>query len=92
MNTVKKISGIALAAAAAAMFTAAPTVSAEDLSKEAGKCVGVNGCKGKSACATATSKCKGLNSCKGSGFLKMSAADCTEKGGKFEKIEKKEAL
>jgi hypothetical protein len=46
--------------------------------------MGVNSCKGHSACKTATSSCKGLNSCKGKGFLEMSQAECTTAGGEFE--------
>jgi hypothetical protein len=46
------------------------------------KCSGINSCKGKSACATATSSCKGHNSCKGQGWLKeASASACVAKGG-----------
>ena len=76
MQTVKKISGLALATAAAALFAAAPiaTVSAADAAKV--KCEGVNTCKGQSACKTATSGCQGQNSCKGKGFLQLTKADC----------------
>jgi len=85
MTTAKKLSGIALATAAAGLFAAAsmtPAVAA----KHEGMvhCLGVNACKGKSDCATASSACKGQNACKGKGFLAMSAKDCTAKGGKVE--------
>jgi hypothetical protein len=83
MNTAKKISGVALAAAAATMFAMAPmTVSAG--SHSAGKCIGINSCKGTSACATATTSCAGQNSCKGEGWVKATKAECKEKGGTFE--------
>ncbi len=83
MITAKKISGVALAAAAAAMFTVAP-MNASAGAHKAGKCMGINGCKGQSACATATSSCAGQNSCKGQGWVKATKAECDEKGGKFE--------
>jgi hypothetical protein len=76
MHTAKKLSGLALATAAAALFAAAPvtTVSAADAAKV--KCEGVNSCKGTSACKTATSACQGQNSCKGKGFLQLTKSDC----------------
>ena len=81
MNTAKKISGVALAAAAATMFAVAPiSVSAG----ESGKCYDVNSCKGKSACATATSSCAGQNSCAGQGWVKRTKSECEDAGGKFE--------
>ena len=49
------------------------------------QCAGVNACKGKSDCATATSACMGQNACKGQGWLKMAEKECLEKGGKVEK-------
>jgi len=83
MNTAKKISGVALAAAAATMFAVAPmNVSAG--AHMAGKCIGGNSCKGASACATATTGCAGQNSCKGQGWVKTTKAECDEKGGTFE--------
>ena len=83
MMTAKKISGVALAAAAAAMFTVAPMNVSAGAHKE-GKCVGINSCKGASACATATTSCAGQNSCKGQGWVKATKAECEEKGGKIE--------
>ena len=81
MNTAKKISGVALAAAAATMFAVAP-MSASAGAK--GKCVGGNSCKGTSACATATTSCAGQNSCKGQGWVKLTKAECSANGGTFE--------
>ena len=56
------LSGVALAAAAAVMFS---TVAVSTASAEEGKvkCEGVNSCKGHSAC-------------KGKGFLEMTQAQC----------------
>ena len=70
---LKKLTGIALATAAAGLFATA-TVPAF-AAKHEGKvnCMGVNGCKGKSDCATATNACKGQNACKGKGMMEMSA-------------------
>ncbi|NIQ93626.1 MAG: hypothetical protein GWN87_05015, partial [Desulfuromonadales bacterium] len=48
-------------------------------------CVGVNACKGKSDCKTASSACKGHNACKGKGFVAMSKKNCEQIGGKVEK-------
>lgn len=75
---IDKVSGAALAAAAAMLFTsglASVSVAAES---DAGmvKCTGVNSCKGQSDCKSAKNSCKGKNSCQGEGFKKMSPADC----------------
>lgn len=83
MITAKKISGVALAAAAAAMFATAPMNVSAGAHKE-GKCVGINSCKGTSACATATTSCAGQNSCQGHGWVKATKAECETKGGTFE--------
>lgn len=82
-STVK--TGLALAAAAAALFaTALPTAAvAADMKV---KCSGVNSCKGSSECKTAKSACKGQNTCKGQGWTKAeSAKACTDAGGKVAK-------
>jgi len=69
------LSGVALAAAAAFMFsTVAVTTARADEAKV--KCEGVNSCKGHSACKSAHNACKGQNSCKGQGFLEMTKSEC----------------
>jgi uncharacterized membrane protein len=74
MNS-KSLSRVALAAAAAVMFsTVAMTTASADDAKV--KCSGVNSCKGQSACKSANNACKGQNSCKGTGFKMMTQADC----------------
>jgi hypothetical protein len=83
MSTVKKVTGIVLATAAAGLFAAAPVAMA-DAHEGKVHCTGVNACKGTSECKTATNACKGQNSCKGKGFISMSAKDCQDKGGKVE--------
>ena len=74
MNS-KMLSNVALAAAAAVMFSsvAISTASADEAKV---KCEGVNSCKGHSACKSANNACKGQNSCKGQGFMEMTKADC----------------
>ena len=70
------------AVTAAALFAGAGAASVAAAEGNV-KCVGVNSCKGTSACATANSSCKGMNSCKGQGWTEVKTpADCTSKGGK----------
>lgn len=80
MSTARTTSGLALAAAAAALFSMAP-ISAS-MAEEKVKCMGVNACKGLSSCKTASSSCKGHNSCKGQGFVSVDAETCKQLGGK----------
>jgi hypothetical protein len=77
MRNSTKSTGAAFATAAAMLFgtlTTAPPASAADEAKV--KCMGVNACKGHSACATATNACQGQNSCKGVGYLVLTQAEC----------------
>lgn len=77
---VHKTTGVALAVAAAGLFSIAPmTVSAGSDSEV--KCFGVNKCKGHSDCKSANNSCKSKNSCKGQGFVKMSKDACDKVGG-----------
>ena len=72
----------AIATAAAIAFVTAPVTSTLAQAKSAKvECYGVNSCKGKSACKTATNACKGQNSCKGKGAVKVSAKKCAKLGG-----------
>ena len=88
MMNAKKLTGLALATAAAGLFATA-MIPAANAAKHEGeakvKCEGVNSCKGTSACGTATSACKGQNSCKGKGWLFMSKAECDAAKAKMEK-------
>ena len=70
-----KTTGMALATAAALLFgsVAVTPAHAEDAKV---KCQGANACKGKSACATATSSCQGQNSCKGKGYVMLTKEEC----------------
>jgi hypothetical protein len=76
--------GIALAAAAAALFALGlpGAAQAADDGMMGVHCAGVNSCKGTSECKTAKNECKGHNSCKGQGWVnKKSATECTQAGG-----------
>lgn len=70
-----KTTGMALATAAALLFgsVAVTTAQAEDAKV---KCQGGNACKGKSACATASSSCAGQNKCKGTGYVMLTKEEC----------------
>ncbi|MDX2504301.1 MAG: hypothetical protein QNL62_07480 [Gammaproteobacteria bacterium] len=84
MNTAIKLTGAAVAAAAAALLMTGcnSTYESSEATAEAMvKCSGINACKGTSACKTATNACKGQNSCKGHGWIKASEEECTSKGG-----------
>ena len=72
---VGKLTGIALATAAAGMFamTAAGPAAAQAAKV---KCEGVNSCKGHGSCKSANNSCKGQNACKGKSFMEMSEAEC----------------
>lgn len=84
MDSAKKITGLVIAAAAASVFAMTPAAYAD---KHEGKvhCTGVNACKGKSDCKTASNSCKGMNACKGKGFVAMTEKECADKGGKVGK-------
>jgi hypothetical protein len=75
-SSVKKLSGLALAAAAAIVFTSAPLSAANAADEAKVKCEGVNACKGMSECKTAKNDCAGKNACKGQGYKAMTKAEC----------------
>lgn len=88
MSAVRKLSGTALAAAAAGLLLAGcATSGAMDKSGSMNAmeakvhCAGINSCKGQTACKSASNECKGQNSCKSKGFLSLSKSDCAAKGG-----------
>jgi len=73
--------GAVIAGAVAGLFAAAtPAVVKAGAGKKV-HCAGVNDCKGKGACKSATSSCKGMNDCKGKGWVEMDEKDCTAKKG-----------
>jgi hypothetical protein len=65
------------------LLAAAPSLSlADDKAKEAKvKCAGINGCKGKGGCKSASNECAGKNGCKGKGWMETTTKDCTDKKG-----------
>lgn len=85
-----KVSGIAIAALAAAFFvtgcanTAKPGVATMDSSQIGSKvkCYAGNSCKGQSACKSGNHACKGQNACAGQGFLLMGEGECMAMLGK----------
>ena len=85
MNHGKKLSSLALATAAAVMFTTAPLTAANAADEAKVKCEGVNACKGTSGCATSANSCAGKNACKGHGFLMMTKAECDAAKAKLKK-------
>jgi len=85
MRNSSPVRGLALAAAAASLFTLAPlAVHADTGADQIGNCYGVNACKGKSSCKTAENACVGKNTCKGKGFVdSVSKGTCDQLGGRF---------
>jgi hypothetical protein len=85
-----KLSGVAMAAAAASLFLAGCAAQGggdKMAAADAGgavkvKCYGANSCKGQAECKTAMNECKGHNSCKGAGFMMMSEKACIDALGR----------
>lgn len=77
-------SGTVLAAAAFALAVTGVGLVPVKADEAKVHCMGVNACKGQSACKTANSSCKGQNACKGQGFLEKTKAECDAAGGKVE--------
>ncbi|MCB1315963.1 MAG: hypothetical protein KDK27_08420 [Leptospiraceae bacterium] len=78
-----KKNGILIGVALSSMLLAGGCASGNNSGSSADmvECHGVNACKGQGACGGAGHECAGMNACKGQGFLKLSAAECEEKGG-----------
>ncbi len=78
MTSTRRLTGAAIAAAAAGLFSMGHATPV--LADEQGKihCEGVNSCKGKSDCASAKNSCQGQNACKGQGFKEMTAEECAK--------------
>ena len=82
--SVKKMSKLAMATTAAALFASVsiPGVFAAEEAMKGVKCMGINACKGQSKCKSASNACSGQNACKGKGWLLTATAEeCTAKGG-----------
>jgi hypothetical protein len=84
MINAKKLSGAAVAAAAAALFISGCASMGQPSGAQSAKvqCFGVNSCKGQSDCKSASNACKGQNSCKGKGFVSMTKSECDAAGGR----------
>jgi hypothetical protein len=85
MTSIRKTTGVVLAAAAATLFlsgaVAGPTAFADEAKV---KCAGINSCKGTSACKTADNPGgPGQNSCKGQGMVETTQAECEAQGGQI---------
>ena len=85
MTTRRKLTTIAMATAAAALFSGAPVMAAQTSGEDDVHCFGVNKFKCHNDCKTATNACKGHASCKGTGFVTMSKHACEEIGGSVNK-------
>jgi hypothetical protein len=84
MISMRKISGITLAIAAAALLATGAVTSVNPAHADGTvKCGGANSCKGTSACKTASNPGgPGANSCKGQGMSMTDSADaCKAAGG-----------
>ncbi len=83
MSNSRRTAGVAIAAAAAALFAAgaAPSIAADGSTVNV-KCYGANACKGQAECKTAMNECKGHNACKGQGFVTLSERACIERFGR----------
>jgi hypothetical protein len=71
-----KSKGAVIATAAALLFGSALVGVANAATETKLSCVGVNTCKGQSACKSARNDCKGQNACKGLGFVELTKSDC----------------
>ncbi len=91
---MKKTRHVAIASMVASLFAASgcgttPEVEKDNLEKNQQaivKCAGINSCAGQGACAGASpdggmNDCAGKNSCAGQGWIEVSSAECTAKGG-----------
>ena len=89
MNTRNKLTGAALAATVALVFSTIPvTATAQSEGNyQWVKCYGINACRGQSTCRITTNqcrvlnKCKGQNACRGQGFVWKTPENCAAAGG-----------
>ena len=80
MKRISKITGLAIAAAAASLATTGCSTLCGGEEAPV-KCFGANACKGATSCATPDNSCKAQNSCKGQGWVYMPNSECLSKGG-----------
>jgi len=87
MSNSSRLTGVAIAAAAATLFvTGCANTSSSAHMADSGavkvKCYGANACKGQAECKTGMNSCKGQNACKGQGFVNLTEKACVEKLGR----------
>lgn len=82
MEKTAKLTGLAIASAAAALFITSAPLMAADTGAVKVKCYGANACKGQADCKTSMSACKGHNECKGKGFVAMDEKACIDRMGR----------
>ena len=89
-NTLPKMTGMAMAMAAAGLMAGCAATSQGGSSSAAAgttdlvHCYGVNKCGGHNDCGTADNSCSGKASCKGTGFVAMPSKACADVGGKIQ--------
>lgn len=88
---LKRGNGAAIATAAAMLFSSAFVGTTAAATEATLSCVGVNTCKGQSACKSARNDCKGQNSCKGLGFVELTRQACDTAQAKMKHPTKKPA-
>lgn len=87
MQGHKKLSGTAVAIAAASLVGCASTSTNSSgytqitTSTDMVHCYGLNICKGHNDCKSGSHSCKGQASCQGQGFVTMPSRACIEAGG-----------
>lgn len=90
MSSKEKMIAAALAGILGAATAQATEKTKSDMNMKMGdgadvKCMGLNSCSGKGACASKFNSCAGKNSCTGKGVtFKKSEKECTAAGGKVE--------
>ncbi len=82
MNKTRKLSGLAIASTAAAIFATTPMMASAEKAKQPDiKCTGINGCKGQGACKSKNNACAAQNSCKEKGWIHGTEQQCKDMGG-----------
>lgn len=81
----KTVLATAALAALAMAAGCAHTSTGGGMAAAKGECHGVNSCKGTGECGGPGHSCAGQNSCKGQGWISLTQAACSEKGGTFKK-------
>ena len=76
MDRNRRLLGLTLASAAAALFVGGAPAIAADAAMAPVKCYGANACKGQAECKTTMNSCKGHNACKAKGFVMMDEKCC----------------